>query len=82
MLYLKEMDETMYAKLCGVRHVQFSMGIGWRLDQAYFSTMSDLHKTQMTAILAGYLTLIKKGQDDDLDAGTEKPVSWYSHADP
>ncbi|TEB38979.1 exocyst protein [Coprinellus micaceus] len=53
MLYLKEMDEAVYGKLCA----------------AYFSSMSDLHQAQITALLASYLNLVKKGEEDEQDSG-------------
>ncbi|KAJ3511244.1 hypothetical protein NMY22_g15712 [Coprinellus aureogranulatus] len=62
MLYLKEMDEAAYGKLCA----------------AYFSSMSGLHQAQITALLASYLSLVKKGQEDDQDSGfggSTAPVS-------
>ncbi|EAU92708.2 exocyst protein [Coprinopsis cinerea okayama7 len=63
MLYLKEMDESVYAKLCA----------------SYFSTVSELHQTQITGLLSAYLGLIKKAQDDEQDAsgfaGSGPPLS-------
>lgn len=53
MLYLKEMDESIYGRLCA----------------AYFSSMSELHQTQITALLGEYLSLVKKGQEDDQESG-------------
>ncbi|KAE9408272.1 hypothetical protein BT96DRAFT_914199 [Gymnopus androsaceus JB14] len=47
MLYLKEMDEAIYGKLCA----------------AYFSAASSLHGAQIKAILAAYLTYVKKTED-------------------
>jgi hypothetical protein len=49
MLYLKEMDEGVYAKLCA----------------AYFSAASDLHGKQMKTLLTSYIGLVKKASDDD-----------------
>ncbi|KAI0305016.1 exocyst complex component Sec3-domain-containing protein [Russula brevipes] len=48
-LYMKEMDEVTYGKLCA----------------AYFSASSRLHSTQMTSLLSLYRGFIKKVQDDD-----------------
>jgi hypothetical protein len=48
-LYMKEMDEVTYGKLCA----------------AYFSAASLLHNTQMTSLLSYYSGLIKRVQDDD-----------------
>ncbi|KAG8862976.1 hypothetical protein FRB96_000396 [Tulasnella sp. 330] len=49
MLYLREMDEDKYSKICG----------------AYFSTASDLHSKEMKAVFMSYATLIKTKPDDD-----------------
>ncbi|KAF4605051.1 hypothetical protein EYR40_003834 [Pleurotus pulmonarius] len=49
MLYLKEMDEIMYGKLCG----------------AYFSAASELHAEQMKALMAIYLGYVKKAPEED-----------------
>ncbi|KAJ3771437.1 exocyst complex component Sec3-domain-containing protein [Lentinula raphanica] len=48
MLYLKEMDEAIYGKLCA----------------AYFSAASSLHGTQMKAVFSKYLTYVKKSTED------------------
>lgn len=53
MLYLKEMDETVYAKLCA----------------AYFSALNDLHGTQIRAMLSSCLGLIKKASEEDQEQG-------------
>ncbi|KAI9436774.1 exocyst complex component sec3 subunit [Lactarius psammicola] len=50
-LYMKEMDEVAYGKLCA----------------AYFSAASQLHNTQMTSLLSHYNGSIKKAQEDDPD---------------
>ncbi|KAH9982337.1 exocyst complex component Sec3-domain-containing protein [Lactifluus volemus] len=48
-LYIKEMDEVVYGKLCA----------------AYFSAASELHSTQMTTLLSRYGGSIKRVQEDD-----------------
>ncbi|KAI3622586.1 exocyst protein [Moniliophthora roreri] len=48
MLYLKEMDEGVYGKLCA----------------AYFSAASELHGTQIKALLFTYANYIKKANED------------------
>ncbi|KAI0249489.1 exocyst complex component Sec3-domain-containing protein [Lactifluus subvellereus] len=48
-LYMKEMDEVAYGKLC----------------VAYFSAASQLHSTQMTNLLTRYSGSIKRVQEDD-----------------
>ncbi|KAJ3532638.1 hypothetical protein NM688_g7392 [Phlebia brevispora] len=49
MLYLREMDESVYGKLCA----------------AYFSAASNLHMTQVRTFLAVCSNMIKKGADED-----------------
>ncbi|KAK7064364.1 Sec3-PIP2-bind domain-containing protein [Favolaschia claudopus] len=53
MLYLKEMDEKWYAKLCA----------------AYFSAASELHNSQIKALLSAYISLVRKGTEEDQDQG-------------
>ncbi|KAJ7630772.1 exocyst complex component sec3 subunit [Roridomyces roridus] len=53
MLYLKEMDEKVYAKLCA----------------AYFSAVSELHSSQIKALLSAYITSVRKAVEEDLDQG-------------
>ncbi|KAG9314221.1 exocyst complex component Sec3-domain-containing protein [Chiua virens] len=49
LLFLKEMDETMYSKFCA----------------AYFSAVSDLHNTQMKGLFSIYAGILKKPSEDD-----------------
>ncbi|XP_006453994.1 hypothetical protein AGABI2DRAFT_61670 [Agaricus bisporus var. bisporus H97] len=49
MLYVKEMDEAVYGRLCA----------------AYFSASSELHGTQIKALLGAYLGLVKKASEED-----------------
>jgi Skp family chaperone for outer membrane proteins len=51
LLYLKEMDESIYSRFCG----------------AYFSTISELHKKQMGNLLSIYAGLLKRTPDEDAD---------------
>ncbi|KAF9527786.1 exocyst complex component Sec3-domain-containing protein [Crepidotus variabilis] len=53
MLYLREMDEAVYSKLCG----------------AYFSAASDLHGTQIKALLSIHLDMVKRASDDESEQG-------------
>ncbi|KAJ7102098.1 exocyst complex component sec3 subunit [Mycena belliarum] len=53
MLYLKELDEKVYAKLCA----------------AYFSAASQLHNVQIKALLSAYTNLVRKPSDEDQDQG-------------
>jgi exocyst complex component 1 len=75
-IYLKEMDESIYAKLCAVRitqHVQNNT-----IDdhtQAYFSAASELHSTQMKKMFSMYANLIKKVSED-----TQESSLWYCSA--
>ncbi|KIJ68210.1 hypothetical protein HYDPIDRAFT_24509 [Hydnomerulius pinastri MD-312] len=49
LLYLKEMDESVYSKFCA----------------AYFSASSDLHSNQMKTLMSFYSGLLKKPLDED-----------------
>ncbi|KAI0715395.1 exocyst complex component Sec3-domain-containing protein [Earliella scabrosa] len=49
LLYLKEMDESAYAKICA----------------AYFSAASELHAAQIKALLSGYGAMVKKAALED-----------------
>ncbi|OJT02748.1 Exocyst complex component 1 [Trametes pubescens] len=49
LLYLKEMDESSYAKLCA----------------AYFSAVSELHAQQIKALLSAYSALVKKAPAEE-----------------
>ncbi|KAH9948238.1 exocyst complex component Sec3-domain-containing protein [Amylocystis lapponica] len=49
LLYMKEMAESTYGKLCA----------------AYFSASSDLHSTQIKALLVMCIGMVKKAGDDD-----------------
>ncbi|KAH9486586.1 Exocyst complex component 1 [Psilocybe cubensis] len=51
MIYLREMDENIYSKLCAT----------------YFSAASDLHGTQIKALLSAHLDLVKKAAEDETD---------------
>ncbi|THV06009.1 exocyst complex component sec3 subunit [Dendrothele bispora CBS 962.96] len=48
MLYLKEMDEGVYGKLCA----------------AYFSAASELHGTQVKALFSTYISFVRKASED------------------
>ncbi|KII93765.1 hypothetical protein PLICRDRAFT_152811 [Plicaturopsis crispa FD-325 SS-3] len=64
MLYLKEMDETVYAKLCA----------------AYFSAASELHSKQMRALLSIYSGFVKKASEDDQESFSATPNAASSKA--
>lgn len=60
MLYLKEMDESTYARLCA----------------EYFSAASKLHSTQVRAFLVACHSMIKKTGDEDVDGlGATSPTT-------
>jgi exocyst complex component 1 len=68
MLYLKEMDESLYAKLCAVSSSIDKLNGGRYLTsdtQAYFSAVSQLHNNQIKSLLADYASSVKKALDDD-----------------
>ncbi|KAL0951427.1 hypothetical protein HGRIS_008119 [Hohenbuehelia grisea] len=58
LLYLKEMNEATYGRLCA----------------AYFSAVSELHSTQMKALLSSYLSKVKKASDEDLEIHLGSPA--------
>ncbi|KIY45788.1 hypothetical protein FISHEDRAFT_48677 [Fistulina hepatica ATCC 64428] len=62
MLYLKEMDEAVYAKVCA----------------AYFSAASELYATQFKALLANYTNLVKKVSDEDGETSFSSPLPTNS----
>lgn len=72
-LYLKEMDEAIYAKLCAVCTPHFfhlllpALSKPW--GQVYFSAASELHSTQMQALFTAYATAVKKPVEDDPGGG-------------
>ncbi|KAF8167736.1 exocyst complex component, sec3 subunit [Crassisporium funariophilum] len=51
MLYLREMDESIYSRLCAT----------------YFSAASELHSAQMKGLLSAHLNLVKKAPEDELE---------------
>ncbi|KAI9461762.1 exocyst complex component Sec3-domain-containing protein [Boletus coccyginus] len=51
LLYLKEMDETVYSKFCA----------------AYFSAASDLHNSQMKGLFSIYAGMLKKAPEEDVE---------------
>ncbi|KAG9013462.1 hypothetical protein FRB94_002536 [Tulasnella sp. JGI-2019a] len=57
MLYLREMDEDRYSKICG----------------AYFSTASELHSKEMKSVFLSYASLIKAKPDDDGEISSFSP---------
>jgi len=68
-LYLKEMDEAVYAKLCAVCGLCFfhplllALTLSW--GQTYFSAASELHNTQMQTLFNAYSTSVKRPVEDD-----------------
>ncbi|CAL1695070.1 unnamed protein product [Somion occarium] len=64
MLYLKELDESIYAKICA----------------AYFTASSELHKAQMKAYFAACSDLVKKGAEEDDGFGVTSPTTSTQRA--
>ncbi|KZT75048.1 hypothetical protein DAEQUDRAFT_659540 [Daedalea quercina L-15889] len=65
LLYLKEMDEAVYAKLCA----------------AYFAAASGLHNTQLRALLSTCSGMIKEAMDDEAEGfGGITPTTTTSKA--
>lgn len=77
-IYMKEMDESIYAKLCAVR---IACNLTRRNNsiedhtQAYFSAASELHSIQMKKMFSVYANLIKKVPED-----AQEYSSWYCSA--
>jgi hypothetical protein len=70
MLYLKEMDESLYAKLCAVSMPTLCVICHLNLSQAYFSAMSELHRKQVKTLLGIYSTIVRKASEDDQELGS------------
>lgn len=69
MLYLKEMDEAIYGRVCAVRSCRASFLVISPGLQAYFSAASDLHGVQMKALMSSYMKYVKKSSEEELDQG-------------
>lgn len=72
MLYLREMDEDKYSKICAVS--MFCLVVIWRHPltpqvppQVYFSTSSDLHGKEMKTVFMSHVNLIKVAATEDGD---------------
>ncbi|EPT01488.1 hypothetical protein FOMPIDRAFT_1120199 [Fomitopsis schrenkii] len=65
LLYLKDLDESVYAKLCA----------------AYFAAISDLHNTQVRALLSSLSSMIKEAGEDEAEGfGGVTPTTTTSKA--
>lgn len=73
-LYVRDMDEVAYGKLCAVRvsldpppcvGSQLILGL-----KAYFSASSQLHNAQISSLLSHYNGSIKKPPEDEPDNGS------------
>jgi len=71
MLYLREMDESAYGKICGVilYFLPNTVTILFLCPQAYFSAASDLHNTQIKALLSTSMDFVKKATDEEIEQG-------------
>lgn len=70
MLYLREMDELVYGRICGV--MIFIISTNHYLTfflQAYLSAASDLHNVQIKALLSAYMDLVKKATEEEIEQG-------------
>lgn len=66
MLYLREMDEDKYAKICAVSRLGLKALYRTHLvSQSYFSAANDLHSKEMTSVFMAYMALVKVMTDDD-----------------
>ncbi len=69
MLYLKEMDEGKYSKLCAVRAISDDCDGKLTYIQTYFSAASDLHSKQVKALVKLALNAIKRTPDEEEHQG-------------
>ena len=71
MLYLREMDESAYGKICGVilYFLSSTVTILFLYPQSYFSAVSDLHNTQIKAMLSTSIDFVKKATDEEVEQG-------------
>lgn len=72
MLYLKEMDEKIYAKICAVSLSLTCTRCVLNGGQAYFTAASELHLKQSKALLTAYGVLIKRPTDEETEQGTSR----------
>ena len=72
MLFVKEIDQARYQGICAVRLSFYSIAEGLRqinrFRQAYFTSMSDLHKTEVQALLGSLRIQVRKPTEDDFEA--------------
>lgn len=68
-LYLKEMDESVYAKICAVSTDGMMMNLfrGAKNVKAYFSASSELHSQQVKALISICNGLMKSTVDDETE---------------
>lgn len=73
-LFVKEMDDSKYQQLCAVRlrltDRRNGGSDGQRVFQAYFTTISGLHKQEITQLLAVLKAQVRKATEEELDACT------------
>jgi hypothetical protein len=67
MLYLREMDESRYSKVCAVRcHSKLiAMPLTICNNQTYFSTASDLHNKEVRGLFMKYIELVQRAPEED-----------------
>jgi len=71
------MDEANYGRLCAVStnlflvHILYVLAL--ILSQAYFSAASELHSTQIKALMSIYLGFVKRSPEDEGEHGTIYP---------
>jgi hypothetical protein len=80
MLYLREMDESAYGKICGVIIYFLSniVIISFSCPQAYFSAASDLHSTQIRALLSTYMDFVKKATEEEIEQGESSKTRAFA----
>lgn len=67
-LYLKEMDESVYAKICAVStDVMMNLFRNAKNVKAYFSASSELHSQQVKALISICNGLMKSTADEETE---------------
>jgi hypothetical protein len=71
MLYLKEMGEDWYSKVCAVCVDVRLLSIPLLTShyQAYFSAASGLHSQEMKDLFVAYASLVKKATEEEMEMG-------------
>ncbi|CAE6460065.1 unnamed protein product [Rhizoctonia solani] len=74
-LYLREMDESRYSKVCAVCYISILRPLAEidKVLKTYFSAASDLHSQEIRALFMKYIELVQHAPDEDGDNGFAPP---------